>query len=99
MKYLKIENNNVFFKNSNDEWNKIDTIDKNDLLYLVDKIITEDEFEMDEYDEELIANKAHQIIYKNLYDKFSGLLENKTRFHDESRQLYREAFEKYQVVD
>ena len=100
MKYLKIENNKVFFTNNNgDDWKKIDTINKNDLLYLMDKIIDDDNFEMDEYREELIANKAHQIIYKNIYEKFTNLLENRTRFHDESRQLYKEAFERYQVED
>jgi len=99
MKYLKIENNKVFFLNSSDEWKEIDTINKNDLLYLMDKIITEEDFEMDEYNEESIANKAHQIIYKSLHDKFKSLSESRMRFHDESREFYREAYDKYQIID
>lgn len=99
MKYLKVENNKVLFLNSDDDWKEIDTINKKDLLYLMDKVIFEDDFEMDEYDEDNIANKAHQIIYKSLYEKFKNLLENKTRFHDESRELYREAYNMYQVVE
>jgi hypothetical protein len=54
---------------------------------------------MDEYNEESIANKAHQIIYKSLHDKFKSLSENRMRFHDESREFYREAYEKYQIID
>jgi len=99
MKYLKIDNNKVFFLNSSNEWKEIDTINKNDLLYLIDKIITEEDFEMDEYNEDSIANKAHQIIYKSLYDKFKSLSADRTRFHDESRELYREAYEKYQIIE
>ena len=44
-----------------------------------------------------ISNQAHQIIYSNLFEKFSDLLTNKNRFLDESEQLYREALQKYQV--
>jgi len=97
MRYLKIENNQVLYLNSDEEWETIDKIDKNILLYLLNKIIEEDEFEMDEYKEALIGNKAHQIIYKNIYEKFNNLINDKTRFQDESRELYRDAFEKYQV--
>ncbi len=94
MRYLKIENNKVHYLNQDAKWKEIDTIDKNVLLHLLDKAI-DDDFEMDEYNEESISNKAHQIIYKNIHEQFTNLLENKTRFSDESRQLYRDAFEKY----
>ena len=98
MKYLKIENNKVHYLDQDDEWREIDTIDKNTLLYLLDKAI-DDEFEMDEYNEDNIGNKAHQIIYKSIHEKFTNLHENKTRFSDESRQLHRDAFEKYSNED
>ena len=94
MKYLKIENNKVHYLNQDSDWKEIDTIDKNVLLYLLDKVIADD-FEMDVYNEGNISNKAHQIIYKNIYEQFISLINNKTRFSDESRQLYRDAFEKY----
>ena len=53
------------------------------------------EFEMDEYDVEKLHNKAHQIIYKHLYQKFEELKQNKDRFKDESERAYKDAIEKY----
>ncbi len=94
MKYLKIEGNKGFYQLEPDKWKEIDKINKDDLMVLIDKAI-EDEFEMDDFDIEKVANKAHQIIYKNLYEKFSELIENKSRFKDESEQLYKKAIEKY----
>ena len=94
MKYLKIENSKGFYCLKEDYWQEIDKISKDDLMALLDKAI-ETDFEMDEYNQEKIANKAHQIIYKNLHQKFSELLENKSRFKDESEQLYKNAFERY----
>lgn len=95
MKYLKIESDKVYFLDTESNWQEIDILDKNSLLYLLDKAIEDDEFEMDEFDESNISHKAHQIIYKSIYEKFTGLLDEKTRFKDESRLLYRDAFEKY----
>jgi hypothetical protein len=94
MKYLKIENNKVFYLNNNSESNEIDKISKEDLMNLLNKAV-ESDFEMDEYKEENIANKAHQIIYKNIYEKFKNILDNKTRFKDESQRLYKDALDKY----
>ena len=102
MKYLKIEDNKGFFIKENEhtapEWVQIDLITKEDLYFLLSKAITE-EFEMDEFKEDILSNKAHQIIYKNLYEKFSDLLLNKTRFRDESESLYKVALEKYRSAD
>jgi len=50
---------------------------------------------MDVFDKEKIGNQAHQIIYKNISEKFSDLSKNRSRFKDESEALYREAIEKY----
>jgi len=99
MKYLKIENNKGFYlKEENPEnWSEISTLTKEGLMHLLDKAINS-EFEMDEFKEEEIQNKAHHIIYKNLYEKFSDLLLNKTKFKDESEILYKDAMEKYKVT-
>ena len=67
-------------------------------MILLDKAI-ETDFEMNEFIVDNIQNKAHQIIYRNLYEKFSELLDNKTRFKDESEQLYKSAMEKYGTVE
>lgn len=94
MVYLKIDNGKGLFFKEPDQWIEIDQIGKEDLLVLLDKAIA-DEFEMDEYDAELLQNKAHKIIYKHLFQKFNELVENKSRFKDESEQLYKNAIEKY----
>jgi hypothetical protein len=102
MKYLKIEDNKGFFlKDLNVEspfYVPIDQITRDDLLPMLNKAISE-EFEMDEFREELVSNKAHQIIYKNLYEKFAELLSEKSRFKDESEGLYKNAFDKYTIHD
>ncbi|MEX0597164.1 MAG: hypothetical protein WD512_11745 [Candidatus Paceibacterota bacterium] len=101
MKFLKIENNKGFYLREKaegqvNEWIEIDQIGKEDLMALMNQVIATDEFEMDVYEEENIAHKAHQIVYKNIHEKFSELLNNKTRFKDESESQYQEALEKYQ---
>ena len=98
MKYLKIEDNKGYFikdKNQNDDWTEIDQIEKDDLLKLLG-YATGEEFELDIYNESLLGNKAHQIIYKHLSEKFTSFLLNKERFNDEVETVYREAIEKYQ---
>jgi hypothetical protein len=95
MKYLKIEQNKGHFMSTKGTYVEIDKIDKNELMHLLNKAIENDEFEMDEYQENDLGNPAHKIIYKNIFDKFNSLLSNKTRFRDESSQLYTRAFEQY----
>lgn len=94
MIYLKINDNKGFYQTGDENWKAIDSINKEDLMILLDKAI-ETDFEMNEFIADNIQNKAHQIIYRNLYEKFSELLDNKTRFKDESEQLYKSAMEKY----
>lgn len=98
MKYLKIDDNKGFFlkiENTNEEtWIEIDKITKDDLMILLRKAMDLD-FEMDDFIEANLANKAHQIIYKNVFEKFKELLLTKDRFKDESESLYKEAIEKY----
>ena len=98
MKYLKINDNKGFYQTGDDNWKEIDSINKEDLMILLDKAI-ETDFEMNEFIVDNIQNKAHQIIYRNLYEKFSELLDNKSRFKDESEQLYKSAMEKYGTVE
>ena len=95
MKYLKIESNQAFYSLDGTEWNSIDAINKEDLLKLLDIAISEN-FEMDEFDKDKLANQAHQIIYQNISEKFSDLIQQKNRFKDESDALFKDAIEKYQ---
>lgn len=73
----------------------IDQISKEDLFKLLDLCITEESFEMDPYDATLLQNKAHQIIYNNIYQKLDDLRRQRVRFSDETTVLYRNAIEKY----
>lgn len=98
MKYLKIENNKGFYRlnTSQDVWTDLDQINKEHLLDLL-KFASKDEFDMDEYKDELLQNPAHNIIYKNIYGKFNDFLKNKTRFQDSAESTYKQAIEKYQL--
>lgn len=96
MIYLKIEDNKGYYQLGDDNWKTIDSINKEELMILLDKAI-ETDFEMNEFVVDNIQNKAHQIIYRNLHEKFSELLDNKSRFKDESEQLYKSAIEKYRT--
>ena len=101
MKYLKIDNNKGYFFNSIvevNDWVEIDKITKEDLMILLNKAISED-FEMDEFFVENISHKAHQIVYKSIYEKLTGLIGNKTKFIDECDSQYKEAIEKYESAD
>lgn len=101
MKYLKIEDNKGFFlldKDGTPEWIEIDRINKDNLLLLLNAAISTD-FDMDAYDESILANKAHQIIYKNISEKFTELVAMKSKFKDESESYYKEALEKYGVAE
>jgi len=97
MIFLKIENNKGYFisdKSQPDNWTEIDLIEKKDLMQLLDYAV-EEEFEMNEYVEDSIQHKAHQIIYKHLYEKFDSFLKNKSRFKDETDLIFKDAIEKY----
>jgi len=94
MKYLKIDDNKGYYLLNGQDWKVIDEIDKNDLLKLLDLALGE-EFEMDEYNQDSIGNKAHQIIYNNIYEKLKELNNNQDRFNDESHSQYKDIIEKY----
>ena len=93
MKYLKIENNKGYYWNGG-EYQEIDKIDKDGLLVLLNAAET-DEFELDTYNEGLLANKAHQVIYENVHSKFEQFLGEKSQFKTEVNDLYSEAIGKY----
>ncbi len=98
MNYSKIENSKVYYRLEHGEnWIEIDQIDKEDLLVLLDKFISEEDFELEEFDEKNIKNDVHKIIYEDIYNKFKNLNENKDRFIDESNNRFKEAFNKYRI--
>jgi len=93
MKYLKIENNKGFYWDGN-AYQEIDKINKDGLLALLNAAETDD-FQLDAYDENLIGNKAHQVIYENIHSKFEQFLSDKGQFKTEVDGLYKEAIGKY----
>lgn len=98
MKILEIKDGKGHFYCSKDkEFKPIDEIDKDGLMGLLDNYL-KDDVEMDIYNESLIHNQAHQIIYKSVFDKFNALNDNKVKFKDESERLYLDEIQKYKVV-
>lgn len=94
MKALKIEDHQGYFLSEEGEYETIDKVDKGALLTLVNMAL-EDDFQFDEYDEEILKNQAHQIIYKSITEKLVDLHERRNQFRDESDRLYLDAYEKY----
>lgn len=93
MKYLKIENKNGLYWNGK-EYEEIDKINKDSLLVLLNAAEADD-FELDSNENNLIGNKAHQIIYENIYSKFEQFLNDKNQFKNDVDGLYKEAIGKY----
>ena len=94
--YLKINNNKGFYRLdiNKEDWIELDQINKDSLLTLL-KLASIGEFEMEDYDEELLQNPAHNIIYKNICGKFNDFVTNKTRFQDSVEAIYKSAIDKY----
>jgi hypothetical protein len=98
MKLLKIEDNiGYYLKTETSTYQPIDKIDKEDLMSLVSSTL-EQEVEFDEYDENLIKNQAHQIVYKAIYEQLRSLHNRKDEFKDESERMFLKAYEKYREL-
>ncbi|MES9875030.1 MAG: hypothetical protein ABW146_18165 [Candidatus Sedimenticola sp. 6PFRAG7] len=95
MKLLKIDNSCGHFLAANGSYEPVDKLSKEDLLRLVNATIDTDEVEFDEYDEILIQNHAHQVIYKSVVRKLASLKDRRQEFTDESARLYLEEYEQY----
>lgn len=97
MKYLEIKDNLGFYTINNEE-KTIDKINRNDLLALIDLALG-DNFEMDPYDSNKLQNKAHQIIYENIYKKINSLISDKEQFKRKADSMYKNAINKYGVQE
>lgn len=97
MKLLKINENIGQFLAANGDYSSIDKINKEDLLRLLDCMLGEGIVELDPYDEKMIKNQAHQVIYKSIFQKLSDLGKRKQEFVDESARLFLDEYEKYRV--
>lgn len=97
MQILKIENNQAKFSLDGVNFTSIDKITKESILSLINIVLDKNEIEMDEYNETLLANKAHQIIYRNVYGKLCELYEHKDTFQDDCSEMYKDALNKYET--
>lgn len=96
MKYLKISSKGAYYVGKDGKDHIISEIVKDDLLYLLDELTREDvKFEMDDCDVKEISNPAQKIVYENLYKKLIAMNENKTKFIDDCKQVYKDALNKY----
>ncbi len=96
MKLLKAEGGLGHYL-TEDAYSPIDKINKEDLLRLVNWTLEKEDVEFDEYDENVIKNQAHQVIYKNVVQKLVALKARRQAFIDESERLYLVDYEKYRA--
>lgn len=97
MKYLIIKDNKGFYTLDGEHEKPLDKITKEDLLSLLNAIIEKKDFEMDIITSSNLQNPAHQVIYKNLYQKFDEISKGRIAFNDEKTNLYKEALNKYKT--
>lgn len=97
MKLLKIENSCGFFLQQNGDYCTVDKISKEELLRLVEIVLSDVVVDFDAYDENTMQNHAHQVIYKSVFLKLQELLERKQEFVDESARLYLDDYNSYKT--
>ncbi len=95
MKLLRINNSVGQFLAASGDYVHIDKITKDDLLRMVDRTLDQDVIELDPYDDQVLKNQAHQVIYKSIYQKLVELRGRRQEFVDESARLFLEDYEKY----
>lgn len=94
MKHLKIEEQKAFFTRGGN-WMVVTDMTKEDLLNLAHAAIEEEDFETDKYDEALLPNPAHKIIYQQINSQLTKLHNRRASFQEEVRNIYKDAFNKY----
>lgn len=96
MNYTKIDKSSVYFRlNEGMDWKPISDIQGDDLITLLKKALDEEEFELAEYNNDLINNEAHNIIYKSIHEKISEIRNDRENILDEHLQRYNEVIDKY----
>ena len=97
MKILKIENGIGMYYTKEEKYTSIDMIGKEDIIYLMEIIVNEENIEIEESNEEdkKINNIAQKIIYDQIYIKFKEIYNIKESIIQESNEKYKEVFKKY----
>lgn len=94
MKHLKIEDQKALFTRG-ESWMVVTEMTKEDLLNLAHLAIEEEDFETDKYDEALLPNPAHKIIYQQINTQLTELHKRRDSFQEEVRNIYKDAYNKY----
>ncbi|MCW5651069.1 MAG: hypothetical protein KIS62_15085 [Ramlibacter sp.] len=95
MKLLRILDSTGHFLSDDNQFLPIDRITKDDLLRLANLTLNETDVEFDEYDEKVLKNQAHRVIYKNVVQKLRDLHVRKKEFADQAARLFYEDYERY----
>lgn len=95
MKILKISDVGAQYVDEKGAFQPIDGLKKEDLLRLATLVLEEPNVEMDEYSEGVIKNQAHEIIYKNVFQKLRDLRMRRDEFRDEAARKYLDSYQKY----
>ena len=95
MKLLKTDNGCGYFLKEDSGYESLDKLSKEELLRLVNLTLEHEVVEFDDYDEEVIRNQAHRIIYKSVHEKLTELADRRKEFSDEADRLFKDAYEKY----
>lgn len=96
MKILFIDHGKGYYTINGSENIQISDITRDDLFALLELICNRTiECEMDPYDPDLVQNKAHQVIYKDIYQKLKEVLDAKQTFVDTKITMYHSARTRY----
>lgn len=76
-------------------YREIELIEKDDVLDILNYIMENDEVSYDEFDSEVLQNPAQKLIYKELYQDFEELKENKKAIIAQIDKEFETAEKKY----
>lgn len=94
IKILKINDGKGYYLDKNGNYVEVDKVDRDSLLYLINLVINS-EVEIETYDESLILNKVHQIIYKEISQKILTLNTSKLTLLSNINTEYADLINKY----
>ena len=97
MELLRIDpqNNEAFFKKDND-WMPITSVERDDLVDLIDLVAKEDSVGLDECTQTLfIKDDTARTIYENIYKVLKDLSDNREEYTKEYREEFEACKEKY----
>ena len=94
IKILKIKDGKGYYLDKIGNYVEVDKVDRDSFLYLINLVINS-EVEIETYDESLILNKVHQIIYKEISQKILTLKASKLTLLSNIDTEYADLINKY----